>query len=133
MSIQSKKRKDAKKKVLRKNTPPISTGFSPKQREEYMDILQNIEFTLVTAFREDQSIDDATVRNALQASIKNKPCEDPRSQKIAGQLQGVRELLVDISDKIWIKPLQTILTSLDNHSSNTPGSKGYLEFASHFV
>jgi len=36
---------------------------------DHLDVLQNIEFILVTGYREDRSIDDRIVADALKAAI----------------------------------------------------------------
>jgi len=74
--------------------------------KKHMDLLQNIEFTLVTAYRNDNTIDDAVIRNALRELVYNKTCEDPRSELIVSQLHEIKNVRSDISDKIWKQTLR---------------------------
>ncbi len=133
MSMQSKKKRDQKKKKQKKKSSLKSAGFSKNQREEHMDVLQNIEFTLITAYRKDKTVDDFVLGNSLRELIYNKTIDDSRSNAIADRLREVREMRSDISDKIWIKALHTIMESIHLHSALNPGSRGYIHFISEFI
>ncbi len=133
MSMQSKKRRDLKKKAQKKKMNAKKGGRMNKFQQNHLDLLQNIEFVLVNAYRNDNSVDDVVIQNALQKLMYDKPCVDPRSQLIVDQLHQIREMRSDISDNIWEEALRMILESVHNHSSLTPGSRGYLDFVSDFI
>lgn len=99
----------------------------------HLDVLQNIEFVLVSMYREDESIDDRNVADALKAAILDTAPEDARAQSLNEGLEGIREIRSDISDDIWRDGLRTILQSVHRHSSLKPGSRRYLDFVSDYV
>ena len=100
---------------------------------DHQDILQNIEFILVTRHREDRSIDDRIVADALKAAINGDMPEDTFAQSLNESLEGMREFRSDVSDEIWRDCLRTVLQSVRRHSNLTPGSRGYLDFVSDFI
>lgn len=99
----------------------------------HLDVLQNIEFVLVSRYREDESIDDRNVADALKAAIFDTVPDDAQAQSLHEGLAGIREIRSDISDDIWQDGLRTILQSVHRHSSVKPGSRDYLDFVSDFV
>jgi len=100
---------------------------------DHLDVLQNIEFVLVSGYRSDRSIDDRIVADALRAVILDTEPENTRAQSLSGSLEHIRELRVDVPDDIWRDGLRTVLESVHRHSSLKPGSRGYLDFVSDFV
>jgi len=100
---------------------------------DHLDVLQNIEFALVSGYRSDRSIDDRIVADALRAAILDTEPENTRAQPLNESLEDIRELRADISDDIWQEGLRTVLQSVHRHSSLKPGCRLYLDFASDFV
>ena len=105
-----------------------------RMARNHLDVLQNIEFALVSRYRNDRSIDDRIVAGALKAAIilDTEP-QDTRAQSLSESLEGIREIRSDISDDIWRDGLRTVLQSVQRHSSLMTGSRGYLDFVSDFV
>ncbi len=99
---------------------------------DHLDVLQNIEFILVTDYRDDRSIDDCIVADALIAAILDAEPEDSRAQSLNESLENIRELRSDVSDDIWRDGLRTVLQSVHRHSSLIPGCRWYLDFVSDF-
>ncbi len=99
----------------------------------HLDVLQNIEFTILSRYHSARNIDDRIVADALRAVILDTEPEDTRAQSLSKSLEGIRELRADISDDIWQEGLRTVLQSVHRHSSLKPGCKWYLEFVSDFV
>lgn len=100
---------------------------------DHPDILQNIEFVLVTAHREDPSIDDVAVLSALRAALfANEPTE-ARAQDILARLAGTRQFRADVDDRLWKDGLRVVIDSVRTHSDLRAGSTGYLDFVSGFV
>jgi len=97
------------------------------------DVLQNIEFALVTGYREDRSIDDRIIADALRAAIQGDVPQDPRAVSLNKGLEGIRQLRSDISDDIWQDGLRVVLQSVHRHSSLEPGCRWYLDFVSDFI
>jgi uncharacterized alpha-E superfamily protein len=100
---------------------------------DHLDVLQNIEFALVSGYRSDRSIDDCIVADVLIAAILDAEPEDSRARSLNESLENIRMLRSDISDDIWRDGLRTVLESVHRHSSLIPGSRGYLDFVSDFV
>ena len=100
---------------------------------DHQDVLQNIEFILITRHREDRSIDDRIVADTLEAAIHGDMPEDTLVQSLNESLEGMRQFRSDVSDEIWRDGLRTVLQSVHRHSSLTPGSRAYLDFVSDFI
>jgi len=100
---------------------------------DHQDILQNIEFTLVSGHREDPTIDDRIVADFLKAAIGGDVSEDARTQSLSESLEEVRQLRSDVSDDLWRDGLRTVLQSVHRHSNLRPGERDYLDFVSDFV
>jgi len=100
---------------------------------DHQDILQNIEFTLVSGHREDPTIDDRIVADVLKAAIGGDVSEDARTQSLSESLEEVRQLRSDVSDDLWRDGLRTVLQSVHRHSNLRPGERDYLDFVSDFV
>ena len=129
------KKVNIRQMALKKN---LSATLGPRKlmkrmSRDHLDILQNIEFVLVSGYRSDSSIDDHIVADALKAAIYGKVSDDARAQSLNGRLENIRELRSDISDDIWRDGLRTVLQSVHRHSSLKPGSRGYLDFVSDYV
>jgi hypothetical protein len=104
-----------------------------RMSRDHLDVLQNIEFILVTAYREDSTVDDRKVAAALQSAIDNDVPQDDRAISIKESLQDMYEFRGDVSDDIWQAGLRTVLQSVHRHSNLRPGSTDYLDFVSEFI
>jgi len=103
---------------------------------DHMDVLQNIEFALVSCWRRDPRIDDRTVDQAIQVAMQRFGSGEgpgPQIQMICNQLQILRDRCEDVSDEIWRAGLSTVSDSIHRHSSLSPGEKAYLNFVSQYV
>ena len=104
---------------------------------DHLDVLQNIEFALVSHSRRDSSIDDRLVDAALEAAMHRGGGEDedldPRVAGICEMLQALREMRKNTSDEIWRAGLRTVRESVHRHSGLRPGEKAYLGFVSQYV
>lgn len=121
--------------ALKKNSVATlgSHRLMKRMARDHQDILQNIEFALVSGYRENHSIDDCIVANALEAAILGNEPEDSRAISLNEALEDIRQLRSDVSDDIWTDGLRTILQSVHRHSSLKPGCRWYLDFASKFI
>jgi len=116
----------------------LGTTLGPRKlmkrmTRDHQDVLQNIEFVLVSAYRSDRSIDDRIVADVLKAAIHGEVPEGALAQSLNEGLEEVHEIRSDISDDIWRDGLRTVLQSVHRHSSLIPGSRGYLDFVSDYV
>lgn len=110
-----------------------SNKLLKRMTRDHQDLLQNIEFTLVSGYRDDSSIDDRIVAEALTAAIRGDAPEETRRISLCEGLEDVREFRSDVSDEVWRAGLQTVLQSVHRHSTLKPGSRDYLDFVSDFI
>jgi len=116
----------------------FGTALKPRKSmkrmaRDHLDVLQNIEFVLVSGYRSERSIDDRIVADVLIAAILDAEPQDSRARSLNESLESIRVLHSDISDDIWRDGLRTVLESVHRHSSLKPGSRGYLDFVSDYV
>jgi hypothetical protein len=136
MSRQSKKKRDQKKKASKEKssqTVAASWNLLRKISRDHPDVLQNIEFILVSEYRNDSTIDDRVARDALMAAISHQEAEDPRAQRMLDGLKEIRMMRNDISDTLWRDALRVVLRSVHNHSTLNLGSTRYLDFICQYI
>jgi hypothetical protein len=103
---------------------------------DHIDVLQNIEFALVKCAREDPSIDDGLIDQALRLcrSGTDVPEDiDSRLAMLCDVLMHFRSARDDVTDQIWNAGLRTVSESVRRHSGLRPGEKGYLNFVEPYV
>ncbi len=119
-----------KRKFIREDNP---NRMFREMTEYHVDVLQDIEFSIVSAWRRDERIDDRAVSLALKAAIAGSEASDELAGAIAHELRDARRLRADVSEEIWTKGLKVVLESVGNHSSARAGDIGYLSFIEPFV
>jgi hypothetical protein len=103
---------------------------------DHVDVLQNIEFALVTQARSDPTIDDAIIDQALRACIGRGDLPEDVDSRVAtlhGVLESMRAAREDVSDEIWAAGLRRIQKSVRLHSSLARGETSYLDFVRPYV
>src|SRR4051794_17459274 len=93
---------------------------------DHLDVLQNIEFSLVRCAREDSSIDDGIIDRALRICMRGTEIsdeEDPRVATVCDMLGAIRATREDVPDNIWRAGLRTVNDSVQRHSDLRPGEK----------
>ena len=110
-----------------------SAKLLKRMTRDHVDVLQNIEFALLSGHRDDRSIDDRTIADALKVAIRGDLSEDAGVRSLNEGLGQIRQVRSDVSDDVWRAGLQTVLQSVRRHSSLMPGARGYLNFVSSFV
>ena len=118
------------RKYIRSDRPEKDFKFMTRY---YVDVLQNIEFCLVTAWRDDSDIDDKDTAAALKTVINEGQAENQRVKLLVSSLENIRMQRLDVSDDIWKKGLKVVLESVHTHSDAKEGDTDYLEFASAFM
>ncbi|KPK77479.1 MAG: hypothetical protein AMJ79_02995 [Phycisphaerae bacterium SM23_30] len=123
------------RRLKRKKEPRfgVSDSIYYHMTSEYGDVLQNVEFALVSAWRHDPEIDDRLVAAALKAAINGAVPANQIAADLVDSLAGVRQFRGDISDNLWTDGLKVVLNSVHNHSNLRPGNRGYLNFAGSFI
>ncbi|OHB74672.1 MAG: hypothetical protein A2Z25_09335 [Planctomycetes bacterium RBG_16_55_9] len=104
-----------------------------RMTRDHVDVLQNIEFALISGYREDRGIDDRIIAEALRAAIRDETPESDRAKSLLYELEQVYGLRCDVSDDVWKDGLRTVLQSVRRHSSLRPGERNYLDFVSDFI
>ena len=104
-----------------------------RMTRDHVDVLQNIEMTLISAYEKDGSIYDRIIAEVLQAAINDEIPDGARAQSIQEDLDEMRDLRADVPDKIWRDGLRTVLQSVQRHSNLRPGERNYLDFVSDFI
>ena len=123
--------------------------------EKNMDVLQNIEFHIVEAYRENASITDFDVTDALDALTRQFSAElagrtasaialDPRAELVYRNVREICEyrmgvarvgaplIAAPISKEEMISALRTILKSIKRWSGRG-GKRGYLDFVKNYL
>lgn len=125
------RRRSAGRKSLKETLE--ESKLMKRMTRDHVDVLQNIEFILVTRHRENSSIDDRIIADALKSAIENDVPHDERAISIKENLQDMYQFRGDVSDDIWQAGLRTVLQSVRRHSDLRPGSTDYLDFVSEFI
>jgi hypothetical protein len=114
-----------------------STKSQMKDLEHgHLNIPEMIEFVLVNAARQDPSIDDRMIDQALRDRIQgSEPAEDayPGVVLLNEVLTSTRAMCGDatsgeVPDNIWIASLRQVDESVPLHSSLKAGERSYLQF-----
>jgi hypothetical protein len=114
----------------------MTKGAVKHLERDHIDVLQNIEFTLVAVARKDPTVDDAIIDQALRTCIGGGGLPedaDPRVATLCSMIEGMRSSRTDVSDEIWAAGLRKIQKSVRLHSSLAPGETSYLEFVRPYV
>jgi len=112
---------------------PGSGKLLKRMTRDHQDVLMDIEFVFISRYREDPSIDDRIVANALKAAIHGDMAENTLAESLNQDLEGERLLRSDVSDDIWRDGLRTVLQSVQRHSNLRSGEREYLDFVSGFI
>ena len=100
---------------------------------DHLDVLQNIEFSIVSTCRDCSGIDDKIIASALKAAIAGDEPADALSALLINDLANTRRMRADVPDTIWTNGLKVVLESVLNHSDAQPGDRDYLTFIQNFV
>jgi single-stranded DNA-specific DHH superfamily exonuclease len=135
-----RKRADQKKSNIRlmslhggMKEAPGSGKLLKRMTRDHQDVLENIEFILVSGYRDDGRIDDRIIAVALKAAISGDTAEDALAESLNKGLEEMRRFRSDVSDDIWRDGLRTVLQSVQRHSNLRPGEREYLDFVSDFI
>ena len=111
----------------------VSGKLFDRMTHEHVDVLQNVEFSLLSVYRSNRSIDDHAVASALKAVISGGAPTDDGCRPLVAALEDVRHVRPDVSDELWRNALKVVLESVGNHSAQRPGDTDYLDFIAEFV
>lgn len=100
---------------------------------DHVDVLQNIEFSIVSTCRNHDDIDDRVIASALKTAINGSEPVGELSAVLVNDLAGFREMRPPVPDDIWTKGLKVVLESVHTHSDTKPGDRDYLSFIRNYV
>jgi hypothetical protein len=133
-------RKKRKHRELRAQQAPVSlkpasARQSSRFARDHLDVLQNIEFAIVTCYREDphDQIDDATVMKALQRTLLGESPDVSPVGLLMEAIAAVRRMRDETPDGVWNDAMRVVMASIENHSFREPGETEYLDFVDEFI
>jgi hypothetical protein len=100
---------------------------------DHLDVLQNIEFSIVSTCCDRIDIDDRIIASALKTAIVGGEPADALSAVLINNLTNTRRMRADVSDTIWANGLKVVLQSVHTHSDARPGDRDYLTFIQNYV
>ena len=100
---------------------------------DHLDVLQNIEFSIVSTYCDRSDIDDRIIASALKTAIVGGEPADALSAVLINNLTNTRRMHADVSDTIWANGLKVVLQSVHTHSDARPGDREYLKFIQNYV
>jgi hypothetical protein len=131
--------------------------------EEYMDVLQNIEFAIVSVYRENKELTDYDVDKVINALTRkyqaennqrsvNKPRLSERAEEVYGRVRGIcdwrlgREHVVseenEEGEKLFVQDSKTVEEIIQclkrirksiKRWSKVGGRQGYLQYIDQFI
>ncbi len=111
----------------------VSGSQFGRMTREHHDVLQNIEFALMSAYQNDPEIDDKDVAVTLKTVLAGEVSEDEALRSMVEKLAEIRRMRADITDDLWNDGLKVVLESVHNHSEVRTGDRGYLRFVQSFM
>lgn len=141
MALSKKQREQlakAKKRHDRRPKPhtlaPIGVRAMQRMARDHLDVLQNIEFSLVEVWEEDPTFDDAAALAALTAAgLGDTTADDPRVQRALSLLGNIRQMRSDVDETTWQNALRVVIDSVRTHSQFRPGEVSYLAFVANYI
>jgi hypothetical protein len=110
-----------------------SASAERRMARDHLDLLQNVDFTLLDAHRRMNEVDDQVVATVLQAAIRRSEPQDPLAVQLLDELNQARALREDASDDLWTEALQVVYSSVRRHSSCRGGDTAYLNFVARYI
>ena len=140
-SLRAKQLKAAAKRRAKRPvaqfTPPAELkakgNVERRMIRDHVDLLQNIEATLVAAARQSEDINDYVVELVLRAAITRTESDRPTVVEAVARLDNIRDIRPELTEELWTNGLQTIYSSLRRHSDCRPGDTAYLDFVDDYV
>lgn len=131
------KRMFKNKEVVHAYQHDRESKLSMKQMtRDHLDVLQNIEFSLVRMAQENLAIDDGILDEALRCALGGHPPDDDAGDEVFEVFDGLtamRKKREDVSDAVWNSGLKTVRDSVRRHSSLAPGDRAYIRFVQPYI
>ena len=105
-----------------------------RMTRDHLDVLQNIEFSILSTCRNHDDIDDRIIASALKTAVAGSEPVGELSAILINDLVQIRQMRGDsVPDNIWTDGLKVVLRSIRNHSDTQPGDRDYLTFMQNYV
>ena len=105
-----------------------------RMTRDHLDVLQNIEFSILSTCRNHDDIDDRIIASALKTAVAGSEPVGELSAILINDLVQIRQMRGDsVPDNIWTDGLKVVLRSVRNHSDTQPGDRDYLTFIQNYV
>jgi len=136
--LQNRLRQEVRRRQKQVRPQPIETGDVRRDRwheitNGHFDLLQNIEFSLVAAWRELPELDDRRFHHGLKAAMLRSRPDDPLAQEVYDRLQIAELARSDIEPELWHDALRVVAESVRTHSTLRQGDRSYLAFVAPYV
>lgn len=118
---------------MARNQQRAMEALMKRVSRKHLDVLQNIEFTLITARRRRQDVDDQVCHAAIQSTLTAQASAVEAVAELASDLADMRRLRSELKDQAWRDALRVVAWSITNHSDLRPGEIGYLTFAGQYL
>ena len=138
LTKRQRRRREQQPSVVVPEAKPASAGLRNRMVSYHEDLLQNIEFFILEAYRRDPSrgIDDRAVLDGYRKAILGlEPDNSPSGLVVftIANARAMRESIGSVDDKLWYDALRVLMRSVKTHSELRPGETSYLDFVGRFV
>ncbi len=138
LTKRQRQRREQQASVVVPEARPASAGLLNRMASYHQDLLQNIEFFILEAYRRDasRSIDDRAVLDGYRKAILGlEPDKSPSGLVVftIANARAMRESIGSVDDALWHDALRVLMRSVKTHSELRPGETSYLDFVGRFV
>jgi len=108
-------------------------GLMRRMSRDHQDVLQNIEFALVSTWRDRDDVDDRACHAAIESLLTGSQPTGDAASALSGRLLAIRDMRADVPDRLWVDGLRVVAGSIRTHSRRGPGDVDYLIFVAQYV
>ncbi|KKM00152.1 hypothetical protein LCGC14_1807290 [marine sediment metagenome] len=121
-----------KRKMARKQMKS-GRGSMTRMSRDHQDVLQNIEFALVSTWRHRDDVDDKACHAAIESMLTRRQPRDEAASALSDQLLVVRAERDDVPERLWQDGLRVVADSIRTHSQRRPSEQAYLNFVGQYI
>ena len=108
----------------------------PPKSPAHPEGLQHVEFAFASLAKEDPALDDASIHEAVQLSVKRTTPAEPASSRVANLcavIGSIRETRTNVPDSEWLASLRKVAANIRGQSSLAPGVRTYIDHLDRFL
>ncbi len=121
------------KRKMARNQMKSGQGLMERMARDHQDILQNIEFALVSTWRRRDDVDDKACHATIESALMRSEPRDEAVSALSEQLLAIRETRSDVPENLWLDGLRVVADSIRTHSQRRPGEVAYLTFVGQYI